>query len=141
MCIGYGLLHHLPRPEDALREISRILKLSGRFYGLENNRSIFRKVFDLLMKMERLWEEEASEHFIMSPAEVRAWCNCAQMSVETQTMVYLPPHVFNFLGSKGAQVTLKVTDSICGALPYLRDHGGLLVIRGSRIGALDRVSS
>lgn len=132
VCIGYGMLHHLPQPGNALREISRVLKPSGRFYGLENNRSIFRNVFDRLMKMKKLWEEEAGEHFIMSSTEIRAWCDRASMSIETQTIVYLPPHVFNFLGRTGAVIALKVTNAICGILPYLRDQGGLLVIRGKR---------
>ena len=57
--LTYGVLHHLPNPAVACRQIQRILKPGGTYFGSENNKSIFRGIFDLLMRFVPLWTEEA----------------------------------------------------------------------------------
>ena len=37
----YGVLHHLADPAAACREISRVLKPQGSYFGQENNRTVF----------------------------------------------------------------------------------------------------
>lgn len=132
-CVIYGVLHHLASPRDCLMEVGRVLEEGGRLYALENNRSIFRGAFDLLVKMKKLWEEHPSDHYVMSPEEVKSWGIAAGLDIATQTMVYLPPHFVNPLGRKGAERTIAVSERLLGSLPVLRHHGGLLYIRGTRL--------
>jgi ubiquinone/menaquinone biosynthesis C-methylase UbiE/uncharacterized protein YbaR (Trm112 family) len=66
-----GILHHVESPDLVLTELSRVLKPGARFAGNENNRSAFRFIFDLLMRLHKLWNEKAhEEHFVMSRTEL-----------------------------------------------------------------------
>jgi ubiquinone/menaquinone biosynthesis C-methylase UbiE/uncharacterized protein YbaR (Trm112 family) len=132
-CIIYGVLHHLGSPPDCLKEVSRVMEPGGQFYALENNRSIFRSLFDLLVKLKKLWEEHPSEHYIMGSDEVKSWGRDANMRIQTRTMIYLPPHFTNPLGARGAEIAIRVSEKVLGSLPFLKDHGGLLFIRGTRL--------
>ena len=131
-CLIYGVLHHLNSPPDCLKEVGRVLEPGGHFYALENNRSVFRWMFDVLVKVKKLWEEHASNHYVMSQAEVKAWGRNASLDLTTSTMVYLPPQLANPLGGKGAVLALRLTEKLFGSLPFFRNHGGLLYIRGTR---------
>ncbi|MEX2586627.1 MAG: class I SAM-dependent methyltransferase [Actinomycetota bacterium] len=128
----YGVLHHLSEPADCLKEVARVMQIGGEFFALENNRSLFRGLFDLLVKMKKLWEEHPSEHYVMSAEEIKDWGAAAGMQLATETMVYLPPHFVNPLPAGGARTVLETSERLLGSLPLLRHHGGLLHIRGSR---------
>jgi ubiquinone/menaquinone biosynthesis C-methylase UbiE/uncharacterized protein YbaR (Trm112 family) len=132
-CVIYGVLHHLASPSECLKEVSRVLQSKGQIYALENNRSMFRGLFDLLVKMRKLWEEHPSDHYVMSPEEVKAWGRDAGLDINTQTMIYLPPHLVNPLGASGAERAIGWSERILGSLPILRRHGGLLYIRGTKV--------
>jgi ubiquinone/menaquinone biosynthesis C-methylase UbiE/uncharacterized protein YbaR (Trm112 family) len=132
-CVIYGVLHHLASPPDCLKEVSRVMERAGQFYALENNKSIFRSLFDLLVKLKKLWEEHPSEHYIMSEQEVQSWGKAANMHIRTRTMIYMPPHFINPLGGRGAEITIKVTEKLLGNLPFLKDQGGLVFIRGTKL--------
>lgn len=131
-CLIYGVLHHLASPPDCIKEVSRVLLRGGSFFALENNRSMFRGLFDLLVRIKQLWEEHPSDHYVMSSDEVKDWGRAAGMSLNTDTMIYLPPHAVNPLGPSNAGKVLQLTDRVFGALPYVKHHGGLLHIRGQR---------
>lgn len=132
-CVIYGVLHHLASPPDCLKEVSRVLEPGAQLYALENNRSIFRGLFDLLVKLKKLWEEHPSEHYVMSQAQVASWGRDARIRIRTRTMIYLPPHFTNPLGTRGAERAIRVTEKLLGRLPLLKDQGGLLFIRGTRL--------
>ncbi len=57
--LTYGVLHHLPDPASVCRDISRVLKRGGTFFTSENNRTVFRSVFELLQRFRPQWYEEA----------------------------------------------------------------------------------
>jgi ubiquinone/menaquinone biosynthesis C-methylase UbiE/uncharacterized protein YbaR (Trm112 family) len=129
-----GILHHVENPGRVIAEALRVLKPGGVYWGLENNRSAFRPLFDLLMKLSSLWNEKAHEdHFIMSGAEIRAWLSEAGgADSRVWTSVFLPPHLFNLLSPDAAERLLTRSDAFFGSLPWLRDQGGLVLFAGRK---------
>lgn len=128
----YGVLHHLPNPERTCQEIARVLKLGGIYFGQENNRSAFRFVFDWMMKVFPLWHEEAGAEAMISRQMIAKSFEGTGVQPETKTSVFLPPHFVNLLSHRLAYHSLKISDRIAGVLPFLRDNGGILVIRAEK---------
>lgn len=131
--LTYGVLHHLPEPGPACREIQRVLVKGGTHFGSENNRSLFRGVFDALMKLAPLWHEEAGEEPLMSRAMLRAWTEGLPVQIQARTTVYLPPHLCNWLGKRISYRLLRSTDQLAAGIPWLREQGGLLVFEIQKI--------
>lgn len=123
----YGVLHHLPRAETACREIQRILRPGGLHIGSENNDSIMRWVFDLLMRFRPLWSELAGEEPLISEAKLRRWLTGLGCVFRSYTTVYLPPHLLYPFSAKTVEQLIEFTDRLFGAFPSLRAHGGLIV--------------
>jgi SAM-dependent methyltransferase/uncharacterized protein YbaR (Trm112 family) len=128
-----GILHHLESPARAVREAIRSLRPGGSFVGAENNRSVWRPLFDLLMRASRIWNEKAHEdHFIMSREEIGRWLREAGVQGEIWTSVFLPPHLFNLLAPRRAERLLRASDRLCRSLPWLREQGGLVLFSGRK---------
>jgi len=125
--LTYGVLHHFPDPARTCREIQRLLKEGGTHFGSENNKSLLRGIFDLLMRLRPLWIEEAGKEPLISKEMIRAWVKGFPVGVQYKTSVFLPPHLFNLVGPRIAKPLLAHTDRLFSALPGLRNHGGLLV--------------
>ncbi len=128
----YGVLHHLPDPDTACKEVARVLKLRGRYFGSENNRTIFRAIFELLQKVNPLWHEQAGPEALLSRDRLRRVLRDAGLRVETHSSVFIPPHLVNLLSEERAYQVLSIADRIAGWIPILRDHGGLLVINATK---------
>lgn len=126
----YGVLHHLPDPIFACREVARVLKLNGKYIGSENNKSAFRIFFDLLQKLNPLWHEEAGPEALISHSLISEAFRGTGVKVETQTSIFLPPHLINLFSQKMADQLLSITDKIGGAIPFIRKNGGLIIING-----------
>jgi len=126
----YGVLHHLPNPDSTCKEVARVLKPGGIYLGQENNRSAFRAVFDLLQKLNPLWHEEAGPEAIISAKYLEEWFQGTSVQIESKTSVFLPPHLINLMTEKAGYRLLSLSDRIAQTTPFLRNHGGLLVIRG-----------
>jgi ubiquinone/menaquinone biosynthesis C-methylase UbiE/uncharacterized protein YbaR (Trm112 family) len=128
-----GILHHVEHPGEVIGHMARTLKSGGRFIGNENNRSAFRPVFDILMRVRRLWNEKAhEEHFVMSEHELNQWFAGAGVRGRTWTSVFLPPHIYNFLPENAAWRLLRITDAIATVIPWLRSQGGLVLFEGEK---------
>jgi len=130
--ITYGVLHHLPDPGRTCREIQRLLKVGGIHFALENNKTLFRPLFDMLMKLRPIWTEEAGKEPLISAGMVKDWMRGLPAKVTTTTTVFLPPHLFNLLGHGGAKRLLGMTDAICLRVPGLAGQGGEIVIEITR---------
>jgi ubiquinone/menaquinone biosynthesis C-methylase UbiE/uncharacterized protein YbaR (Trm112 family) len=126
--VTYGVLHHLPDPGRSCREIQRILKVGGRHFALENNKTLFRPIFDLLMKLRPIWTEEAGKEPLISEAMVQDWVRGLPAKLTTSTTVFLPPHLLNLVGLPMARRLLGLSDSIFLGIPGLGGLGGEIVI-------------
>ncbi len=126
----YGVLHHFSDPGRGCQEISRVLKPGGIYFGNENNRSVFRGVFDLIQKIKPLWHEEAGTEPQISSDRLKKLFQSTSVRLETKTSIFLPPHMINFFSYKVAYELLNGSDRIGRAMPFLRDNGGLVLIRG-----------
>ena len=128
-----GILHHVAAPDRVLRETARVLTQGGRFVGLENNRTVFRPLFDRLMQVARLWNEKAHpEHFTISRGDLERWFAAAGLSGVVWTSVFLPPHLFNLFPVPVAERMLHLSDKVAHRVPGLRDHGGLVLFKGEK---------
>jgi SAM-dependent methyltransferase len=123
----YGVLHHLPDPGLSTARIIDILKPGGIFFGSENNQSIFRGLFDLMMKLKPLWTEEAGAEPLISRQMLRSWTAERHAKLSARTIVFLPPHLFNLLGHTLSNLLMGLSDRCAGVLPYFRHQGGLIV--------------
>jgi SAM-dependent methyltransferase len=128
----YGVLHHLPDPQPACHEIARILKSRGIYFGSENNRTVFRKIFDVLQKISAAWHEEAGKQALMSSDDLNRWFSGTGLMIETSSIVFVPPHLVNILGSKVGGFVLAASDVILRAIPFFREQGGLLLVEGMK---------
>ena len=128
----YGVLHHLPDPGRAYREAIRVLKPGGIYFGSENNRSAFRKIFDLMMKINPLWVEEAGAQPLISESDLLAWNEAQPADLTYRSSVFLPPHFYNMVGHRLAGPFLDLTDRISRLVPWYGRQGGLIVFEASK---------
>jgi len=128
----HGVLHHLPNPASVCKEIARVLKPGGIFFGLENNTTPVRCVFDVLQRLVPQWREEAGEVPLISKYMFTCWFCGTGMSFVCRTRVFVPPHVINVFPSNIAHWILQATDMVCIRLPIIRSWGGLIEIIGKK---------
>ena len=128
----YGVLHHLPDPGAACREIVRVLKSGGTYFGSENNRTIFRSVFDLLQRFVPAWHEEAGTQPLIGSRDLDRWFSGTGLTIKTSATVFIPPHVVNALGINAGGFLLDAGDAMLRAIPFLKDQGGLILVQGTK---------
>jgi SAM-dependent methyltransferase len=128
----YGVLHHLPAPPTVCREIARVLKPGGLYFGHENNRSVFRPVFDFLQRVFPIWIEEAGEEPLVSHAVLSQWFSGTGMAIDSKTSVFVPPHLVNLMPSRLARLLMAVIDRTCQHVPIIGRNGGIILVRGEK---------
>jgi SAM-dependent methyltransferase/uncharacterized protein YbaR (Trm112 family) len=129
----FGSLHHLPNPAQAISAILRILKPSGIYFGVENNKTSLRWIFDLMMKIRPLWVEEAGAEPLISRKMLEKWLPAAAVELHCETSIFLPPHLFNLLGLSTARKLLDWSDTACQRIPGLKSNGGQLVFHVRKV--------
>ena len=122
----YGALHHLPNPHLVTADIQRVLKIGGIHFGLENNKTVFRGIFDLMMKLFPIWVEEAGDEPLISKKMIYNWLLGFPVSITCGTSAYLPPQLFNFVGLKMSKFLLNISDYSLSLLPLIKQQGGLI---------------
>jgi ubiquinone/menaquinone biosynthesis C-methylase UbiE/uncharacterized protein YbaR (Trm112 family) len=130
--MAYGVLHHVPEPPRVCREIDRVLQPGGRYLGSENSTSVFRGLFELLQKIRPQWYEEAGPEALFSARALDESFAGTNMALSTRTSAFLPQHILNQLSTRVAATLLRATDRIGGAIPFLRDNGGLILVEGTK---------
>ena len=128
----YGVLHHLADPGATCREIGRVLKPTGVYFGQENNDSGFRALFDLAQKLWPIWHEEAGPEAIISADRLRSWLEPSGFRFSSRTSVFLPPHVVNWTTEDRGFRVLDVLDRAMAHVPWLRANGGLVIFEARR---------
>ena len=131
--LTYGVLHHLPDPGRACRDIQRVLAPGGVHFGSENNRTIFRRIFDAMMRWRPLWIEEAGAEPLISEGMLREWLRGLPVTLACRTSVFIPPHIMNIVGHRGARSLLAASDRIACAIPGLWSQGGLIVFDAEKV--------
>ncbi len=133
-----GVLSYVAMPAVALAESVRILAEDGVLLGHENNASVFRPCFDLLMALHESWVAKSyPPHGALSGADLVGWLGAAGMSASYRTEVFLPPHVFNLLPPSRAERLMRFTNATASRLPWIRRQGGLLLFSGRRKGTME----
>lgn len=129
-CILLGALHHLPDPGKAIACAARKLVSRGHFYSQDPHDSPVRFLFDWLMKIKKLYDEEARGEPLFSERQLLDLMDAAGFEGRTQLSIYLPPHLFGLMSSKGAKRLLEVTDALLGHLPGVRRCAGYVIAQG-----------
>jgi ubiquinone/menaquinone biosynthesis C-methylase UbiE/uncharacterized protein YbaR (Trm112 family) len=132
----HGTLHHLEAPERAIAEVGRILKPGGDWFSLDPNKSPVRWVFDLAMKVKRLWHEEASGHPLQTEESLLAWCADAGIEAEVEYTCYVLPHFLSRLKPTRARSCLEFTDGLFSRVRILARWGGVIYVVGKKSGRL-----
>lgn len=131
--ISFGVLHHVANPVATVKGVGKLLKPSGVFYALENNASPIRPIFDILMKIRKLWNEEAGSHPLFKIKEVSDFIKSSGMYPEIRTSTFLPPHLFNLMTYEFAKKIISATDWFFGHIPLVKNFGGQLVIKAIKM--------
>ena len=124
--ITSGVLSQLPNVNKTCSEIQRVLRSGGIYFGLENNNSMFRGIFDLLAKMIGIWKNETGSEPVISHKMLEDWHSAHKTKINSLSSIFLPPNLYNFGGPKLAYKLLKFTDAIFYAFG-LKNHGGLII--------------
>lgn len=122
----YGSLHHFPSPHLVAADLQRVLKTGGIHFGMENNKTVFRRLFDLMMEWLPIWVEEAGDEPLISEEMIRDWVQGCPVSITCGTSTYLPPHLLNLVGLRMARVLLNTSDCMLSLLPWIKHQGGLI---------------
>lgn len=130
--ISFGVMHHVANPAAIVAGAAKLLIHGGCFYALENNASPLRFLFDILMRMRKLWNEEAGEHPLFKMKEVKDFIIHNDMHPEIRTSTFLPPHLFNWISYELAKKIIFATDGFFGYVPLMSSFGGQLVIKATK---------
>lgn len=128
----YGVLHHLTDPKGACREIARVLRPRGVYFGLENHVSPVRVFFDVLQRVFPIWYEKAGVKPLMSLSDFRLWFRGTGVRLAMTTCTFLPPHVVNLFPVGIATRLVRATDAWFSSNPLFAQFGGLIVIKGQK---------
>ncbi|MCK4948148.1 MAG: methyltransferase domain-containing protein [Candidatus Aureabacteria bacterium] len=136
--ISFGLLHHVNNPVTIIKSTEKLLKAGGIFCALENNASPLRPIFEMLMKIWKLWNEEAGSHPVFKLKEMKAFIENSGMSPKIRTSTFLPPHLCNLMSYNMARKMLFLTDWIFNRIPVVSNFGGQLVVRAVKTKKIPR---
>ncbi|MBN1993490.1 MAG: class I SAM-dependent methyltransferase [Anaerolineae bacterium] len=153
--VSLGTLHHLPHPELAILEISRLLKPGGWLLALEPNGDTYLNSLDFykalippgLYYRLRQWQvkrpvsrsevEKDELHVgVCTPAQYCHFFNQAGMKVNISTLI-LPIFPLTFLGLHRYvaiwQIVVWISKVLAVLLPFLRKRGQVQIIEAQRI--------
>lgn len=122
-----GILSNLPDPRKTSLQLYRIIRKGGIHFGSENNKSIFRGLFDLLMKLVPTWKNKKGGFPEVGHKDLESWYDGQDVEIRSFSSTFLPPHVYNLLGTGISKWFLPLTDKLFRAIPFLKHQGGLII--------------
>lgn len=132
-CVICATLHHLSSPENAIRNLSHKLINGGLFYSIDPHDSYVRFIFDYLMKIWKLYDEEASDSPLIKEKNLKKWLSDAKIQGKVTYSTYLPPHIFLILTEKPSLTLLKRTDDFFNKIPLFFKLSGIISSEGIKI--------
>jgi SAM-dependent methyltransferase/uncharacterized protein YbaR (Trm112 family) len=129
--IYYGVLHHLSEKSAAIANAAHKLVPGGHFYTLDPHKSRLRFVFDFLMKLWKLYVEEASDAPLISEEQMTIWTKNAGLTGRVYFSTYLPPHFF-FLGDLVNVWLLNMSDNLFNTIPGMKSVAGVIMFEGTK---------
>ncbi len=133
-----GVLHHVEEPQRVLTTVYQLLKDDGFLLSIENNKSGFRFLFDWLQELIPAWNEKAGKHHVISCDDITRWLRqSGDFYLERfRYHVFLPPHVFNFIGTNKACKLMRWSDKLGNLL--IQKHAGLIITEARKAGLTPR---
>ncbi len=129
-CILIGTLHHLPNKQVAIVNASKKIIRTGLFYSVDPHKSPIRFIFDFLMRIWKLYDEDASSNPLLSEKQLKQWLSDADIKCTTRLSTYLPPHMFQILDVKTNTLLLRMSDSIFDRIFLIRCLAGVIIAEG-----------
>ena len=126
----YGTLHHVPEPGDTVREAGRILKPEGAWFSYDPNDSPIRFLFDWLMNLITLYEEEDSGNDMISGLSLGEWSKEGSIQASINYHTYIPPHICSVLPHGANVLILRASDAVFSNIPGLSKCGGIVMSEG-----------
>lgn len=129
----FGVFHHLEDPYRAFEKCLNVLAPKSLILGVDNNKSVFRKVFDALMRHNPLWHED--HHLEHAALSGKAFVKVIQNSgyrIFLKTTCFIPPQLYSLMPARVSDGFYDAADSAGSVLPFLRYQGGLLCIKAAR---------
>ena len=140
IAVSFGTLHHIPNPDRAVNEASKVLKPGGLFFATEPNKNQLQPplltLFKLIKKGRREKERNSQKHFHakLDPTKMKMWLNNAKIDASIRTSAYrFIPYIRLYPKNVNlAKAILRITDLICECVPRLKGRGSILVIEGKK---------
>jgi SAM-dependent methyltransferase len=131
-CLIYGTLHHLPNPGVAIASAARCLRSGGSLFTLDPHRSPLRWVFDLMMRVWKLYNEEARDDPLLREDQLAAWFTAAGLTTRVRLSTYVPPHLLYLCSVGVSERLLSATDAILSRVPGVRRIAGVIMAEGGK---------
>jgi SAM-dependent methyltransferase len=110
-CEIIGTLHHLQRPDLVLQNALKKIIPRGAFFSYDPHGSPIRFIFDWLMRIWKLYDEENSGNPLFSERQLLEMLEKAGIKGSTKISTYLPPHVFQYIPPKFRAKLLEASDN------------------------------
>jgi ubiquinone/menaquinone biosynthesis C-methylase UbiE/uncharacterized protein YbaR (Trm112 family) len=130
--ICYGVLHHVPKPSQTISETGRVLKKNSKWYSYDPHASPARFIFEIAMKIKKLYAEEDGGQPPLTGRDLVKWCKDAGIESKIKYHTYLLPHFLGFMSFNQAYRTLKASDAIFTRMPGMRKLAGIVISEGKK---------
>jgi ubiquinone/menaquinone biosynthesis C-methylase UbiE/uncharacterized protein YbaR (Trm112 family) len=127
--IIYGAAHHFNNPSTGFLEAIRVTKPNGMFFIWEPSITILRKVFDLSMKIFKIWKEEDNIKIIFNKNYFLKLLKKHSTKLKIINFILIPPHIY-YVVPKFLHYYIMKFDLILSNFLFLKNLGGTLVVSG-----------
>jgi len=132
-CAVIGALHHVRQPDIVIGNAGKMIANGGVFFSYDPHRSPVRFIFDFIMKIWKIYDEEASDDPLFTERKLIQMLNSSGIVTKTRISTYIPPHFFYFFNHRINVKLLRLTDRIFDSIPILRKLGGMVITEGIRV--------